>query len=115
MLDVIGGDYVARNLKACRVGGSIVQVGVMGGGTAERSPVGQLLSRRIRWVGTVLRGRPIEEKIAVTAAASTIWCRCTTTGVLRPVIDSRYPLEAVARAQEYVASNANVGKVLLTL
>ena len=67
VLDVIGGDYVARNLKACRVGGSIVQVGVMGGGTAE-VPVGPLLSRRIRWVGTVLRGRPIEEKIAVTSS-----------------------------------------------
>jgi len=114
VLDVIGGDYVARNLKACRVGGSIVQVGVMGGGTAE-VPVGQLLSRRIRWVGTVLRGRPIEEKIAVTRRCEHDLVPLYESGVLRPVIDSRYPLDSVAQAQEHVASNATVGKVLLTL
>ena len=65
VLDVIGGEYVARNLRSCRVGGTIVQVGIMGGGTAE-VPVGLLLTRRVRWIGTVLRGRPLEEKIAVT-------------------------------------------------
>jgi NADPH2:quinone reductase len=114
VLDVIGGDYVVRNLQSCRVGGTIVQVGVMGGGNAQ-VPVGLLLTRRIHWVGTVLRGRPIEEKIAVTRRCEHDLVPLYESGVLRPVIDRSYPLEQVAEAHEYVGSNANVGKVLLTL
>jgi putative PIG3 family NAD(P)H quinone oxidoreductase len=114
VLDVIGGEYVARNLRSCRVGGAIVQVGIMGGGNAE-IPVGLLLTRRIRWIGTVLRGRPLEEKIAVTRRCEHDLVPLYESGVLRPVIDRVYPLEQVAQAHEHVAANANVGKVLLTL
>lgn len=114
VLDVIGGDYVARNLRATRIGGTIVQVGVMGGGEAT-VPVGALLTRRVHWVGTVLRGRPIEEKIAVTRRCEHDLVPLYAAGVLRPVIDSRFPLELVADAHRHVAANANVGKVLLTL
>jgi putative PIG3 family NAD(P)H quinone oxidoreductase len=114
VLDVVGGSYVERNLRACRVGGTIVQVGVMGGGNAE-VPVGLLLTRRIHWVGTVLRGRPIEEKIAVTRRCEHDLVPLYESGVLRPVIDRVLPLERVGEAHEHVAANANVGKVLLTL
>jgi NADPH:quinone reductase len=114
VLDVVGGDYVTRNLKSCRVGGTIVQVGVMGGGTAE-VPVGLLLTRRIRWVGTVLRGRPLEEKIAVSRRCDHDLVPLFEAGRLRPVIDRTMELDDVASAHEYVASNANVGKVLLTV
>jgi NADPH2:quinone reductase len=114
VLDVIGGDYVARNLQSCRVGGTIVQVGIMGGGNAQ-VPVGLLLTRRIHWVGTVLRGRPLEEKIAVTRRCEHDLVPLYESGVVRPVIDRTYPLEQVAQAHEYVGTNANVGKVLLTL
>ncbi len=114
VLDVIGGDYVPRNLAACRVGGTIVQVGVMGGGTAS-VPVGVLLTRRVHWVGTVLRGRPIEEKISITRRCEHDLVPLYESGTLRAVIDSRYPLESVAQAHEHVGSNANLGKVLLTL
>jgi putative PIG3 family NAD(P)H quinone oxidoreductase len=113
VLDVVGGDYVARNLAACRVGGTVVQVGILRGGTAE-VPVGTLLTRRIRWVGTVLRSRPIEEKIAVTQRCAHDLVPLYDAGVLRPVIDRILPIEQVAQAHEHVAANANVGKVLLT-
>lgn len=114
VLDVVGGDYVAKNLQACRIGGRIVQVGVMGGGTAEVQ-VGVLLSRRIAWIGTVLRARPIEEKIAVTRRCEHDLVPLFEHGRLQPVIDRSYPLEEVAAAHEHVGANANVGKVLLTL
>ena len=114
VLDVIAGDYVAQNLRAVRVGGTIVQVGVMGGATAT-VPVGLLLSRRVHWVGTVLRGRPVEEKIAVSRRCEHDLVPLFESGALRPVIDRRFALDDVAAAHEYVASNANVGKVLLTL
>ncbi len=114
VLDVVAGDYVAQNLRAARVGGTIVQVGVMGSATAT-VPVGLLLSRRVRWVGTVLRGRPVEEKIAVSRRCEHDLVPLFEAGALRPVIDRRFALDDVAAAHEYVASNANVGKVLLTL
>ena len=112
VLDVVGGEYVARNLAATRVGGRILQVGVMGGGRAD-VPAGELLRKRIAWIGTVLRARPLEEKIAVSRRCAHDLLPLFDTGVLRPVIDRRYRLDQVAEAQEYVASNANVGKVLL--
>lgn len=112
VLDVIGGEYVARNLAATRVGGRIVQVGVMGGGRAD-VPAGELLRKRITWIGTVLRARPVEEKIAVSRRCAHDLLPLFGSGALRPVIDRRYRLDQVAEAQEYVASNANVGKVLL--
>jgi len=114
VLDVIGGDYVAKNLESCRVGGRIVQVGVMGGGGAS-VPVGSLLMKRITWIGTTLRSRPIEEKIAKSRRCAHDLLPLFDSGVLRPVIDSTYSLEQIADAHRHVASNANVGKVLVTV
>lgn len=114
VLDVVGGDYVARNLSAVAVGGCIVQVGVMGGGRAE-VPVGTLLAKRVSWIGTVLRARPIEEKIAVTRRCAHDLLPAFEDGRLRPVIDRRMSLWDVAAAHDLVQSNATVGKVVLTL
>ena len=111
-LDVIGGDYAVRNLRATAVRGRIVQVGLMGGG---RTPVdlGILLSKRISIIGTVLRARPIEEKIAVTQRFIAEVLPLFESGALRPVIDSRFPLDAIADAHERMAANTNVGKILV--
>lgn len=112
VLDVIGGDYVDRNIDAVRVGGRIVQVGVMGGGRAEVN-VGKLLPKRAALIGTVLRSRPLEEKISLTQRVGAELLPLFERGVLRPVIDSRYPLAEVAAAHERMEGNANVGKILL--
>ena len=112
VLDVIGGDYVQRNMKASCVGGRIIQVGVMGGGKAEVN-VGDLLPKRLSIIGTVLRGRPIEEKIAVTMRCEHDLVPLFESGSLSPVIDRRMPLWDVAEAHEVVAANATIGKVLL--
>jgi putative PIG3 family NAD(P)H quinone oxidoreductase len=114
VLDVVGGSYVARNVAAAGVGGRIVQVGVMGGAGAE-VPVGLLLSKRVSLIGTVLRARPVEEKIAVTRRCAHDLLPAFEAGVLRPVIDRRMSLWDVAAAHELVQSNATAGKVLLTL
>jgi len=112
VLDVIGGDYVARNLDALRVGGRIVQVGVMGGGSAT-FPLGALLPKRASIIGTVLRGRPLEEKVALTQRFEREVLPLLADGTMRPVVDSRYPLGDIAAAHERMASNANVGKIVL--
>ena len=112
VLDVIGGDYVARNVDALRVGGRIVQVGVMGGGSAT-FPVGALLPKRASIIGTVLRGRPIEEKLALTQRFEREVLPWLADGTCRPVVDSRHRLDDVAAAHRRMASNANVGKIVL--
>ncbi|MCP4437225.1 MAG: NAD(P)H-quinone oxidoreductase [Actinomycetia bacterium] len=112
VLDVIGGDYVQRNVRVSAVGGHIIQVGVMGGGKAEVN-VGDLLPKRLSLTGTVLRGRPVEEKIAVSRRCEHDLLPLFDAGTLRPVIDRRMSLWEVAEAHELVAANATVGKVVL--
>jgi putative PIG3 family NAD(P)H quinone oxidoreductase len=114
VLDVIGGEYANRNLQAVAMKGRIVQVGLMGGG---RTPIdlGLLLTKRITLVGTVLRARPIEEKIAVTQRFGAEVLPLFEDGSLRPVVDSRYPLERIAEAHERMAANANVGKIVIDI
>jgi NADPH:quinone reductase-like Zn-dependent oxidoreductase len=112
VLDVIGGDYVNRNIQAVAVQGRIVQVGVMAGGSAPVN-LGALLPKRAAIIGTVLRARPLEEKIALSQRFTREMLPRFDSGDLRPVIDSRYPFAEVAAAQERMAGNANVGKILL--
>ena len=112
VLDVIGGDYVDRNIAASRVGGRIVQVGTMGGGRTEVN-IGMMLPKRLSLIGTVLRARPLAEKIAITQRFAAEVLPLFTTGAVKPVIDSRYALGAIAEAHAYMETNANVGKILI--
>jgi NADPH:quinone reductase-like Zn-dependent oxidoreductase len=72
-----------------------------------------MLRKRIALVGTVLRARPVEEKIAATQRFSAEVLPRFSDGSLKPIIDSRYPLADVAKAHERMEQNANVGKLLL--
>ncbi|HVX17813.1 MAG TPA: NAD(P)H-quinone oxidoreductase [Acidimicrobiales bacterium] len=114
VLDVIGGDYLDRNLDVIRVGATIVQVGVMGGGRTEVT-LGKFLPKRAHLVGTVLRGRPLEEKIAVSQRFAAAMGPRFADGTLRPVIDQRFALEQVAAAHERMEANENVGKLVLDI
>ncbi|MEO5723941.1 MAG: NAD(P)H-quinone oxidoreductase, partial [Ilumatobacteraceae bacterium] len=112
VLDVIGGEEVDRNLRAVAPRGTIVQVGLMGGGSTKVN-VGLLLAKRSHWIGTTLRSRPIEEKVAVVRRFALEMLPLFESGVLRPVIDSRYPLESIAAAHLAMESNSNIGKILI--
>ncbi|HEY4608162.1 MAG TPA: NAD(P)H-quinone oxidoreductase [Ilumatobacteraceae bacterium] len=112
ILDVIGGEEIDRNLQAVALKGRIVQVGLMGGGTVPVN-VGALMGRRATWIGTTLRARPIEEKIAVTRRFAAEMLPLFDTGQLRPVIDSRFSFDQIADAHRHMASNANAGKIMI--
>ena len=112
VLDVIGGDYVDRNIDALAARGRIVQVGTMGGGATSVN-VGKLLPKRASLIGTVLRARPLEEKIALTRRFATEVLPWFDRGVVHPVIDRRYPLDAIADAHRAMEANENVGKILV--
>ena len=112
VLDVIGGDYVDRNVDSLAVSGCIVQVGVM-----SREPglvnVGKLLPKRATIIGTVLRPRPLEQKIAVTQRFGAEVLPLFATGELAPVIDRHYPFDQIGAAHEHMQANANVGKIVV--
>ncbi len=114
ILDVVGGDEADRNLQALRMDGTVVQVGLMGGGSAPVN-MGLLLMKRLTWIGTTLRARPLERKIALMQRFIDEMLPLFETGALRPVIDSRYPFDQLPEAHRYMQSNANVGKIIIDL
>ena len=114
ILDVIGGDYVERNIASLAVKGHIIQVGVMAGKPVPFN-VGLLLGKRASITGTVLRARPLEEKIAISQRFASEMLPLFATGQLKPVIDSVYAFADIASAHEYMASNGNVGKIVITV
>ena len=112
VLDVIGGDYLARNIACLVQRGRIIQVGIMGGGKTEIN-LGLVLTKRIQITGTTLRNRPIEEKIAITRRFATEMLGFFDNGTLAPVIDRRFAFDDIAEAHAYLATNASVGKVII--
>jgi len=114
VLDVVGGDEVDRNVAAVAVQGRIVQVGVMGGGRTSVN-VGALLPKRATLTGTVLRARPLEEKIAVTRRFATEVLPLFSSGRLAPVVFGRFGLSDIADAHVVMEANANVGKIVVTI
>jgi putative PIG3 family NAD(P)H quinone oxidoreductase len=114
ILDVIGGEEIERNLQAIAMKGRILQVGLMGGSSVPVN-VYALMGRRASWIGTMLRARPIEEKIALTRRFASEMLPLFDDGTLRPVIDSRYPFDQIADAHRHMAANANAGKIMVDI
>lgn len=114
VLDVVGGDYLERNLAALRTKGTIVQVGTMAGANPPMN-LGMLMMKRARLIGTVLRARPIEEKIALSQRFARELLPLFDTGALAPVIDSRFPLADAPAAHRLMESNETIGKILLEM
>src|SRR5690606_20073911 len=112
VLDVIGGDEVNRNLASVKPQGTIVQVGLMGGGQPQVD-LGRLLVKRVTLIGTALRSRPIEQKAALCQRAIAELLPLFDDGSLQPVIDSRFALDDVVAAHRRMEADANVGKILL--
>jgi putative PIG3 family NAD(P)H quinone oxidoreductase len=105
VLCVVGGDYLDRNVASLAQKGHIVQVGVMGGGNMSFN-LGGLMPKRAKLSGTVLRARPIEEKIAISQRFSAEIIPLFESGKIRPVIDCRYPFSDIARAHEHMTVKA---------
>jgi putative PIG3 family NAD(P)H quinone oxidoreductase len=112
VLDVIGGDYLDKDLDALAHRGRIIQVGTMGSGRSSVN-LGGLLAKRATIIGTVLRPRPIEEKIALAQQFTREVVPWFERGLCHPVIDRRFPLDQIADAHRLLESNATFGKVVI--
>ena len=114
VLDVIGAPYWDRNIASMALKGRMVLVGTMGGGQTETN-VGALMPKRLSVFGTVLRMRSLGEKIVLTEQFRRHVLPLIESGKVRPVIDRVYPLEQAADAHRYMETNANFGKIVLTM
>lgn len=112
VLDLIGAPSLAGNLAALATCGRLVVVGLLGGGTGTLE-LSLLLRKRASIVGTVLRSRPLEEKVAATQAFAAGVVPWLGRGLVRPVVDRVFPFESVRAAQERLQSNLGLGKVVL--
>lgn len=114
VLDLVGGPYVKASIDALGVRGRLLLVGTVAGGRAELE-LGKALGKRLRIIGTVLRARPIEEKIAATRAFAAEVAPLFDSGALRPVVDAVFDLDEIQLAHERLASNGTFGKVVLRI
>lgn len=114
VLDPVGGAALAGNVRLLAQGGRLVLIATMGGGAAELD-LRAVLTKRLRIVGSTLRARPLAEKADLTAAFVRTVLPGFADGRFRPLVDSVFPLERAADAHRRMASNANVGKIVLTV
>ena len=114
ILDCIGAAYLEENLRAIALRGRMVMLGGLGGGSSTPAPVGLLLGKRATVIGTMMRSRPLEEKIATARGAAHALLPLFATGQLRPVIDATLPMQKLAEAHARMEKDENVGKILLT-
>jgi NADPH:quinone reductase len=113
ILDTVGAAYLAENVKALAIGGRLIQVGLLGGASAEL-PLGLLMAKRASVVGTVLRSRPLEEKVALGQRFARDVLPHFATGRLKPVIDSVLPMTEVRAAHQRMEANTSFGKIVLS-
>lgn len=114
ILDLVGAAYWDRNLRSLRSGGRLLVVGLMGG-TMVQADLSFLLRRRLEIVGSSLRGRSLEEKIAITERFRESVLPLLERGEVWPLIDRVYPLEDVKDAHRRMEANLNLGKIVLRM
>ncbi len=114
ILDMVGGDYIARNLRALAEDGRLVQIAFLQGAKAEIN-FAPLMMRRQTLTGSTLRPQGDLAKARIAEALlARVW-PMIEAGRLVPVIDSEFPLEAAAEAHRRIESSGHIGKIVLAL
>ncbi|HEU0256276.1 MAG TPA: NAD(P)H-quinone oxidoreductase [Microbacteriaceae bacterium] len=114
VLDMVGGDYIARDLAVLATGGHIMLIADRTG-TPASFPAGLLIAKRARLQGTAVRPRPLDERAALLAGLQAEVWPMVDDGRVRVVVDSVYPLAAAADAHRRMESSAHMGKILLAV
>jgi len=114
VLDMVGGDYLPRNLAALADDGRHVSIAFQRGAKAEIA-IPEVMRRRLTLTGSTLRPRSTQFKTMVAdEIRQTVW-PFVEGGRLRPVIDSRFPLERAAEAHARMEAGSHVGKIVLEI
>ncbi|HEY2113915.1 MAG TPA: NAD(P)H-quinone oxidoreductase [Candidatus Angelobacter sp.] len=114
LLDLVGGPYVKASQKAMAHKGRMILVGTVAGGAYELDAK-YVMSKRLQIRGTVLRARSMEEKIAATRMFAAEVVPLLAREVLRPNVDSVFPLAEIGKAHQRLESNETFGKVVVVM
>lgn len=114
VLDMVGGDYVPKNLDALKTGGRIVFIASLGGGQLDL-PIFRIMQKRAVITGSTLRPRDADEKARLAAEIERVVWPWIAAGRIRQQIDATFPLAKAAEAHAHLEAGAHVGKVILTV
>jgi NADPH2:quinone reductase len=114
VLDMVGGDYVAREMSCLADDGRIVVIALLGGAKANVD-LGQVLRRRLTITGSTLRPRPVAFKAQIARELRERVWPLLEAGRIKPVIYQTFPLEEAAAAHTLMESSAHVGKIMLNV
>ena len=114
ILDMVGGDYVARNYAAAAVDGRIVQIAFLRGRKVEID-LQAIMAKRLVHTGSTLRPRSVAEKAEIIEALKAHVWPLLADGRCKPLIDSTFPLDKAADAHRRIDNPDHVGKIVLTL
>ena len=112
ILDVVGGQSLPEHVKMLRENGRLVIIGTLGGASGEL-PIGLLMSKRGRVIGTTLRSRPVEMKRGILEATRYLVWPLLASGELQVPIHGRFPLERAEEAHTVLREGGHLGKVIL--
>ena len=112
ILDMVGAEYLARNVSLLKVKGRLVFISTLGGAEATVN-IGQLMGKRARLIGSVLRPRSIAEKEEIISRFRQQFWGQIEGGMIRPVIDCVLPVAEAHAAHQRMAAYENIGKIVL--
>ncbi|PZP62221.1 MAG: NAD(P)H-quinone oxidoreductase [Azospira oryzae] len=114
ILDMVGGDYIPRELKALAPDGRLVLIAFLGGAKATVN-FADVMMRRLTITGSTLRARPVEVKASIAQALREKVWPLIEAGKIRPVVHATFPLAEAAKAHALMESSTHVGKIMLTV
>jgi NADPH2:quinone reductase len=112
ILDMVGGDYIQKNIKAAAMDGRIVNIAYLNGSTAEVNFV-MVMMKRLTLTGSTLRARPIADKAAIAAALKDKVWPLIEAGKVKPQLFRIFPLREAAAAHALMETSAHIGKIVL--
>jgi NADPH2:quinone reductase len=112
ILDMVGGDYIERNLRSAALEGRIVQIAFLKGSKVELDLM-RLMLRRLTLTGSTLRIQSAEAKARMAKAIEAQVWPLIEAGKIKPVIDSTFPLKDAASAHARIDDPAHIGKIVL--
>jgi putative PIG3 family NAD(P)H quinone oxidoreductase len=114
ILDMVGGDYIARDIDAINTGGRLVMIAAQAGASVEIN-LGRIMQKRMILTGSTLRPRNGDEKARLAAAIEAKVWPWIEAGKLKTVIDETFPLAEAAKAHARLENSAHLGKIILTM
>ncbi|HTH95953.1 MAG TPA: NAD(P)H-quinone oxidoreductase [Stellaceae bacterium] len=114
ILDMVGGDYFAKNIAALKIGGRLVQIASQAGGSVTLE-IPKLMQKRAVVTGSTLRPRDANEKARLAMGVEALVWPWLAAGRIKPIIDRTFPLAEAAAAHAYLENGDHVGKIVLTV